>query len=186
MDMKQSELVIAVIEAMEHREVPHIIAGSFAAMVYGIPRSTKDADFVIELEKPTFEKLIDDLSPLFSLDPQQHLETLTWTRRFILEAKDTPFKVELFLKGADSHHLVQWERKRRLFNPVIGREVWMPSPEDVVIQKLRWGRPQDRIDAENVLAVQRLTLDWPYIERWCDTHGTRALLEELRAALPPI
>jgi hypothetical protein len=25
-----------------------------------------------------------------------------------------------------------------------------------------------------------------YIESWCDRHNTRALLEELRAAVPPI
>ena len=184
--MKQSELVIAVIEAMERREVPHIIAGSFASMVYGIPRSTKDADFVIDLEKPTFERLVSDLDSLFLLDPQQHLETLTWTRRFILEARSTPFKVELFIKGDDPHHLAQWERKRRLFNPVISREVWMPSPEDVIIQKLRWGRPQDKIDAENVLAIQQLILDWNYLEHWCDEHGTRKLLEEIRATLPAL
>jgi hypothetical protein len=29
-------------------------------------------------------------------------------------------------------------------------------------------------------------LDWNYIYRWCDQHGTRDLLDELRRSLPPI
>jgi hypothetical protein len=35
-----------------------------------------------------------------------------------------------------------------------------------------------------VLSVQR-TLDWNYLHHWCDQHGTRDLLEEIRASLPP-
>jgi hypothetical protein len=27
-------------------------------------------------------------------------------------------------------------------------------------------------------------LDWDYVHRWCDIHGTRPLLDEIRQALP--
>jgi hypothetical protein len=36
------------------------------------------------------------------------------------------------------------------------------------------------------MAVQGDRLDWDYIHRWCDAHGTRALLDEVRASLPPL
>lgn len=179
-------LVITIIEALEAEKVPYMLAGSFASMVYGIPRSTKDVDFVIELGQESFAQLIQRLSSEFDLDPQQHLETLTWTRRYILAARKTSFKVELFLKSDDAHHLEQWARKKHLFNPIIQRDVWMPTAEDVVIQKIRWGRPQDKIDAENVIGVQENTLDWAYIEHWCQAHGTREMLAEIRSGLPPI
>ena len=29
-------------------------------------------------------------------------------------------------------------------------------------------------------------LDWDYIHHWCHLHGTRALLDEIRASIPPI
>jgi hypothetical protein len=181
-----NQLVISIIEALEAEDVPYMLAGSFASMVYGIPRSTKDVDFVIELEHASFDRLISRLDPLFELDPQQHLETLTWTRRHILVARSTPFKVELFLKSDDPHHQVQWQRKRHVFNPIIKHQVWMPTAEDVVIQKIRWSRPQDRIDAENVILVQATLLDWPYIQHWCDLHGTRPLLDALSAGIVPL
>ena len=28
--------------------------------------------------------------------------------------------------------------------------------------------------------------NWPYIESWCDQHGTHALLDEVRRSIPPI
>ena len=45
---------------------------------------------------------------------------------------------------------------------------------------------KDRDDARNILAVQGDALDFAYIGRWCDTHGTRARLEELRRSIPPM
>jgi hypothetical protein len=29
-------------------------------------------------------------------------------------------------------------------------------------------------------------LDWIYIHQWTEKHGTRALLDELRASIPPL
>ncbi len=182
----QKEIIAALIEALEEERIGYLMASSMAAMVYGIPRSTKDVDFVIELEQPSFDNLIRRTEPLLILDPQQHLESLTWTRRFILTSRTSPFKVELFIKGNDPHHNVQWERKQQVYSLHAERHVWMPTPEDVIIQKLRWGRPQDRIDAEQVMAVQADALDWPYIEHWTEIHQTRKLMEEIKASIPPI
>jgi hypothetical protein len=67
------------------------------------------------------------------------------------------------------------------------REVCFPTREDVVVQKLRWARPKDLEDAHDVIAVQGDgAFDWDYIHRWTETHGTRALLDEIRASIPEI
>lgn len=71
---------------------------------------------------------------------------------------------------------------------VLGREMYAATPEDVVVMKLRWSRQgersKDRDDARNLIMSQADNLDWDYIHRWCDEHGTRELLDELRASLP--
>jgi hypothetical protein len=49
---------------------------------------------------------------------------------------------------------------------MLGRTTWLPTAEDVVVQKLRWGRPKDLEDARDVLAVQGTeSLDMAYIEQ---------------------
>jgi hypothetical protein len=73
-----------------------------------------------------------------------------------------------------------------VFNSILQHNVSMPTAEDVIVQKLRWGRPQDRIDAENVMDVQFPQLDWSYIELWCGQHDRLALLQEIRSGLEPL
>ena len=74
-----------------------------------------------------------------------------------------------------------------MFSTQIQRETWLPTPEDVVVQKLRWGRNKDLDDARDVLAVQGTdSLDMPYIEKWCAEHGTRQRLEAALGGIPPM
>jgi hypothetical protein len=65
------------------------------------------------------------------------------------------------------------------------RLVWLPSPDDVIVVKLRWlaglRRNKDFDDSLQVATIRRDTLDWSYLERWCDAHGTREILAEIRA-----
>jgi hypothetical protein len=72
----------------------------------------------------------------------------------------------------------------------MGRQVWIPTAEDVIVTKLHWAllgrRSKDRDDARDVIAVQGDRIDWDYVHRWCEQHGTRALLDEIRASIPPI
>jgi hypothetical protein len=51
--------------------------------------------------------------------------------------------------------------------------------------KLRWlaglRRNKDFDDSLQVATMRRAMLDWQYMEHWCDQHGTREILEEIRA-----
>ena len=49
---------------------------------------------------------------------------------------------------------------------------------------MRWGRPKDLADAGGIMSVRGKTLDWSYIERWCDAHHTRQRLETVKASIP--
>jgi len=113
-------------------------------------------------------------------------ETITGSMRWILQVPKINFDIELFLLSTDAHHQERFKRRREHLHPTLLRNVFLPTAEDVIIQKVRWGRQKDRSDALDVMSVQAGHLDWLYIESWCDRHNTRALLEELRAAVPPI
>jgi hypothetical protein len=93
--------------------------------------------------------------------------------------------VELFLASDDPHDRERF--RRRVRGETYGQTVWLPTPEDVIITKLRWSkqgkRNKDVDDVRNVIAVQGDALDWEYIHRWCDAHGTMGLLEQIRQTL---
>ncbi len=115
-------------------------------------------------------------------------ETVTMRRRYVADVIGTPFKIEFFLLNDDPHNQERFRRRRRV--PLLDRQVWIPSVEDVIITKLHWAmlgrRSKDRDDVRDVSAVQGDRIDWDYVHRWCDQHGTRALLDEIRASIPPI
>ncbi|MBM3848350.1 MAG: hypothetical protein FJ405_18955 [Verrucomicrobia bacterium] len=45
----ETSLMVRVADALTASGVAYLLAGSFSSNYYGIPRSTKDADFVVEL-----------------------------------------------------------------------------------------------------------------------------------------
>ena len=81
----------------------------------------------------------------------------------------------------DPHDKARFARRANV--TFAGHAVSLPTPEDVIIMKLRWSkggnRRKDVEDVENVIAVQGDVLDLPYIRQWADQHDTRELFEKL-------
>lgn len=186
--MTSQEIATSVVAALEATSVPYMIVGSFSSNLYGIPRSTKDVDFVVELSGRSVRDVVAHLGPQFRLDPQMSFESVTMTVRHIIDVPDVPFRIELFHLSDEPHDQERFRRRRRV--PFEGGHAFVASPEDVVITKLNWfarqRRTRDGDDVRDVLAVQGDALDFDYIHTWCDKHGTRALLDEIRAGLPRI
>jgi|688.fasta_scaffold266122_2 hypothetical protein len=180
--MNLYQLASHVIEGLEKEEIPYMVVGALSSSVFGIPRATKDVDIVLQLEtREPLRRLEQRLSQLVSFDPQATFETLTGSVRHILTAKTRPpFIVELFELGSDPFVVERFSRRRAEWSGQINRHIFLPSAEDVIVQKLRWGRAKDLEDARDVLAVQTpAKLDMDYISRWCQIHETSAQLRSM-------
>ena len=186
--MTSDEAALAVIDALETLEIPYLLVGSFSSNYYGVARSTKDADFVVQLGSQSIRVITDRLGPQFRLDPQMSFETVTMTNRHIIDVVGIPFRIDLFHLSDDAHDQERFRRRRRI--RLLDRHVSLPTAEDVIITKLRWipqaKRTKDWDDVRDVVAVQGDHLDWHYIYSWCDQHSTRAVLDEIRRSIPPI
>lgn len=187
--MTVEALAAAVVAACEAEGVEHMVTGAFAYSLYGIPRSTKDVDVVVSLPSgEPLRRVTDHLASLIEFEAQVQFDTLTWGRRQVGTMRGSPpHIVELFELFDDPFVQAQFARRRKLFSPQLGCTTWLPTPEDVVVQKLRWGRNKDLDDARDVLAVQGPeTLDMAYIRRWCAAHGTTERLVAALAGIPPL
>ena len=183
--MTTEEILCRVLDGLAAVDIPYVLVGSFASNVYGIPRATQDADFVVQLGPGKLAELTAVLGADFVLDPQWRFETITGTQRAILRERETEFIIELFRHSNEPHDRERFARRKPL--SIRGRTAWVLSPEDVVITKLHWlllaDRKKDYIDVQNVIAVRGGALDWSYVESWCDRHGSRKLLEQICAEL---
>jgi hypothetical protein len=189
--MNEVEAVRAVLTALQRHNAPHFISGSLSANAYSEPRSTKDADIVIDAPWETITAILNDLSQDFEVDRQMRWEGVTGTSRFVVRHLASRFIVELFLLSDDAFDRSRFERRVPL--DYDGLPTFIMTAEDVIVQKALWSlksrNPKHAQDIANVLRYVGPTLDWDYIHHWAKQHGTDDVIEELRqeveATRPP-
>jgi len=187
--MTLEALAICLIAAVESAGVEFMVVGAVAAGAYGVPHSTRDVDLLISAKVAGgIAAVIGKLDPVVQFDNQIVFDTLTRGRRPVGLSRSTPpFKVELFEMLDDPFVKSEFARRQHVFVPALSRATWLPTPEDVIVQKLRWGRSKDLDDACDVLAVQSPSaLDMAYIQNWCMQHGTEKRLQTALAGIPPL
>jgi len=179
--MTTHDVMLLVTDALNRERIPAMLVGSFSSNYYGIPRSTEDVDFVIQIESSLTADFARVLGDQFEAEPQLSFETNTGTHRQEFGVKGTEFKVELFKLSDDPFDQQRFKNRQRVL--VAGRELYFPRAEDVIVMKLRWGRSKDLDDVRDVMHVQRGKLDWNYIEGWCRQHGSLDRLQRLRSGM---
>jgi hypothetical protein len=182
--VNSDEAVTRFVQALNNLGAPYVIVGSLSSNYYGIARSTEDADFVLHVQSDEINQLARDLPDDFRLNPQVGFETIGGTTRHEFEIAGGGFKIEVFELTDDP--FAQERFARRVPGVIAGQNTFYPTPEDVIVQKLRWARSKDLDDIRDVISVQASNLDWAYIHRWCDAHGTRAVLDDIRRSIPEI
>lgn len=188
--MEANFIVLAVIEALNKVQIPYMIVGSLSSNAYGIERSTKDADFVVQLGTRSLSELMKWLPGDFNLESQIGFETVAATTRYRIGYAPLAFTVELFEVSDEAHDQLRFAN--RVATTYLGLPSFLPRAEDVIITKLRWSgsgkaRIKDIDDINNIFAVQTVKrLDLSYIRFWADQHGTRELLEKLLTEIPEV
>jgi len=178
--------VVAVLAALDAAAIPYMIVGSLASNFHGIPRSTRDADFVVQLASDSLQRLEQELPNGLTLERQGAFEAVTGTLRYLVVVADSPFVCEMFVLSDDAHDLERFARRQPV--TMLAHPAFVASAEDMIITKLRWAtgahRSKDRDDIRNMLAVRGADLNWAYLDRWSVMHDTASLLVELKASVP--
>ena len=112
--MNGTDALISLIRTLEKAEVPYMIVGSYSSNFYGIPRSTKDADFVVSLDHADWEKLASLLPTDLALEQQSSFEMVTSNRKELIKVKDSPFEIELFHLSKDAHDSSRFARRQKV------------------------------------------------------------------------
>jgi hypothetical protein len=160
-----------VIDSLKGTTVPFMIIGAWALAVWGRPRATVDLDFQVMVDEQGLGRLEKDLIRKgFSLD-----ETwLEWNPML----KDLQRRMQLqgvtvdLMRPRDVHDNQAFERRKR--KKLAGRFCGVIAPEDLILQKMKLGRPRDFEDALSVLERSRKILDSEYLEQWAGRLGLRA------------
>ena len=162
------DVALIVAEALERCGVTYVV-GSLASSLGGEPRSTLDVDIVVALE----ERHVDCVAAALG---DQFYASVPAIRRAVGERTSvnvihhaTGMKVDLFVAGGGPLDFLQLERRRLVQPAGLRRPLYVQTPEDILLQKLRWyrlgGETSDRQwrDALGLILVQGPSLDADYL-----------------------
>ena len=188
MDSEKREVVLKVIRVLDELGIPYLIGGSFASAIYGLPRSTNDADLIAEIKREQVPDLFRALDSHFYVSEQSIRRSIDSGRHFNVISSETQFKVDVFTPKPGGFAAQQIARRqKRDFGASTDRQVFFATPEDTVLAKLDWYRRGNEVsdlqwrDVVNILKVQRDRLDLEYMREWGAQLGVADLLEEALA-----
>ncbi|MEM9080726.1 MAG: nucleotidyl transferase AbiEii/AbiGii toxin family protein [Verrucomicrobiota bacterium] len=179
--MTGNQALLVLLRAFHTHQIPYMVTGGYAFNFWGPPRSTKDADIVVEAPPLDWPKILHSLPEEITLEDQLTFETITGSQREILRIKDSSFFIEVFHLTNDPFN--QQRFQNRVSVPLFPDfEVSVARAEDVIIQKLRWfhlnpSRRKDFDDAVNIFKTMPDQLQHSHIEYWCRQHNTFELLQ---------
>lgn len=179
--MSQSELLSLLARKLNEAQIPYMITGSIASSIYGEPRLTHDIDVIVEI----IEKDLERIAGLF---PEEQFYFDADAARVAIRTRDMFNVVDLNEGDKIDFWLVtdsDFDRSRfsrRASINIFDTELFVSSPEDLIIMKLLWSRKaggseKQVHDARSIYEVQREKLDEHYLAEWAERLG---LVGELR------
>ena len=178
-----------VAEAFDALGIPYLLGGSVASSLYGMPRSTADADLVAAVEEKHADPLAELLSPSYYVDADMIRDAVARRGMFNVVHSGTALKVDVYVLKADPWDQEAFRRRRgdKLSDAPDAKSFSVGSAEDILLHKLVWYRAGGEVserqwgDVLGILRVQRTALDTGYLDRWAPILGVADLLARARS-----
>lgn len=182
--MSQQELLAALAAAFAAEQIPYMITGSLASGLQGQPRSTHDIDAVVELSEASLGRCLARFpAPRYYVSASAALDAVRRRSMFNILDTQTGDRADLWLLTGDPFDRSRFAR--RTADEIDGIRIFVSSPEDTILMKLRWSRESGGSarqfeDALRVYEVQEGRLDQRYLDLWADGLGVSDMLADLR------
>jgi len=186
------EFMRQVIAALEAAGVEYMIGGAVAAWAWGEARATLDLDVVVNIPLESVNQLANELNQRNMLVPADIiLDNILETRA------DLPinaihiysgYKADLYpLRQGDELRASAFERRQKIdLGEPLG-EVYLHSPEDLIIYKLWYYSLSQQTkhlrDITSIVMTLGDELDYKTIEFWANKKGLTSLWREILARI---
>ena len=171
-----------VVSRLDSAGIPYMLSGSTALGAYATPRMTRDLDLVVPLELVDVDRFVRLFANDFYCDADAVRRSVVSRGIVNLIHLTRVVKVDIIVRKDTPYRRLEFERRRRA--RIDDRDMWIVSPEDLVLSKLTWAKESlSEVQLGDVrdLISSAADLDWTYLERWAGELTVTNLLAEARS-----
>jgi len=158
------ERILSLIgSSLERRNLPYMIIGGQAVLLYGEPRLTRDIDVTLGVNVNHLDDILSVVQELALKPLPKDIESFV-RQSMVLPALDetTGIRVD-FIFSFTPYETGAIKRTKKV--KILDQEVNFASPEDVIIHKIFAGRPRDIEDTRTIL-LKNPGINMQYIRKW--------------------
>ena len=181
--MTEQDLLRDRLQRLNRASISYMLTGSMASNAWGIPRTTHDIDFVVQLPPTRISALAAAFKGDYFLDEAVIRTAYQPPYQFNAIHMPSALKIDFWMLRP-----VPFEREmfgRKLRQQILGEAAWIATAEDVILHKLYWNEitssERQLADAAGVIGIQKDRLDEAYLRRWARELHVTGPLEDLLA-----
>ena len=166
-----------------------MLTGSLVSSLQGEPRATHDIDFVIAIHPVGIKQLVKAFPPpKYYIDEQAAFDAVAKESMFNLVDVKQGYKIDFWILTNDPFDQSRFSRRQR--ESINNAQVFVSSPEDTILMKLKWaklsgGSEKQFKDCIRIYEVQFGSLDQAYLDSWAKRLTVTDLLQQLRKKASP-
>lgn len=152
--------LLRVAQLLNAEEIPYMVIGGVANLVWGVPRATVDVDITVWVEEDQVPSFIETLRENVRLLVEDPAAFVQQTRVLPVETEED-IRVDIIFG-----QLPYEENAIHRAHPVEfgGVPVLICTPEDLIIHKIVSERPRDREDIKGIIRRLGSQLDRAYLD----------------------
>jgi predicted nucleotidyltransferase len=149
--------------SLSKHNLPYMVVGGQAVLLYGEPRLTRDIDITLGVDVNRLGEVLAVVQELNLKPLPEKIESFV-RETMVLPALDEDTGIRLdFIFSYTPYETGAINRAKKV--TIMGQEVNIAAPEDLIIHKIFAGRPRDLEDVRTVL-LKNPDIDIQYIREW--------------------